>query len=356
MLLRSARWLVVLSALVGCVKVTPVDEASSDRDRPVPSVEPDQARERALPRAAVAPPPDPPPPTAAELPDPAPELEAILEAAWPEAGLTLDDRGREPHAPLRLDPRPGVVQRLTLSIGTRVALRVGTKDMPSGPVPPVEVRLETEVESVADDEIVYRFRVVEVTHQATEETIPRVAAAVRKALGSLEGATGRWVVDRRGVIASMDLGIASSPDDPLQPTLEGFYQALHQLLPPLPSEAIGVGATWTRVAEVEHNGMRLMQRGRYTLVSREANVLKIAFEIEQRRPNDGVGESPAKGTTLAVQRFVSTAKGQVAVDLSKMLPLDGTSETRSATDVVVAVGGGREPVHVDVALELSLRG
>lgn len=137
-------------------------------------------------------------------------------------------------------------------------------------------------------------------------------------LRALTGLSGERPFSARGLPPTSTPLFPPPTTAALGPLLEGFSQAMEQLIVPLPDEPIGPGARWLQRLPVTQHGVTFEQLTTWTLVARTDGALSLAYTVELR-----LGDSP--------ERRLSPPKS----------PLEGSVESvdgRGTGTVMLALG------------------
>lgn len=157
--------------------------------------------------------------------------------------MQLVDPGAEPREPLRLEPTAGTVQEHRGAI--RLSMTVTADgDRETIPTPSFTIDERITVESVADDRITSRHELVDLqwTAGGTPRALPPIPGADPTEGG---GAVYRSVLTDTAVLVGdtvtlRDLAVAQGAEE--------SAVGIRESTMPLPTDAVGVGATW-RIAE-----------------------------------------------------------------------------------------------------------
>ncbi len=162
--------------------------------------------------------------------------------------------------------------------------------------------------------------------------------AINKKLDALKAVKGSATVDDRGRLLNYTRTGDKVPAA-LAPMLLLLDQQVAQAATPLPDAPVGDGASWKVVNHIRSNEIMLVQRARYTLVSRDLkrgiHTLRVAIE-----------------QSAAPQRV--TLPGMPATLKTRLLSADGqgTSKLTVATDRLGTTG--RSSVALKVAIEMTM--
>lgn len=149
--------------------------------------------------------------------------------------------------------------------------------------------------------------------------------------GSPDTALNEALKAQNGSRAGMSIGPGVAPislrilpgedaDDNARQAVEESLVSTFQRSVTLPTEPIGVGATWDAVRTV-NAGANVRQTINATLTAREGDQLTIDFTIDES-PINSVFRLP-DGGTLTIDSYSMTGSGSVVVDLTRGVPVAG---------------------------------
>ncbi len=98
------------------------------------------------------------------------------------------------------------------------------------------------------------------------------------------------------------------------------------MLPPLPEEAVGVGAKWTVTVLIEANRVKQTSISTVTLTKCEGSRIELAFEEKRSAKNASMS---MRGMEIMIPKLTGTGKGTAVVDLA----LAGTVKGSSVVDI-----------------------
>lgn len=293
---------------------------------------------------------------AAEAPEPPqapPAAPALSVPGWaadvPESGqiLRLLDPGAEPRAVRAFRPTAGSTARFTMSNDMQMSMTMGGIVMPSVPIPTQVMEMETVVDEVnPDGSAVVTTTLVDVRLVVGPDstTPPQVAQAMAAALEPLRGMETTVEMDQRGNVVMLELTVAPDTPPELQAQLDQMANAVEEAAHALPSEPIGVGASWEVLQHTAAGGFALGQREVWTLDSMSGDTLVLSATVEQSAldatltvPNlppeakatvRSLSSSGASSMEVDLNR-IGVAFGAMAMDLSMAMELDMPGMPRS---------------------------
>ena len=292
-----------------------------------------QLREAARPEALTA--------TADPMPDPPAAL------AVQEVGLRVTRPGAEPRRVLARTPAKGHTQKLTISLGMKVAMQLGRQAVPAADVPPLAVDVDVTVDRIGPDGTNYSFAVTDVRVGDVSGVSERVQKAVLESAVSLTKLAGKGrLADDAG---APELNLPGDADPALEPALESFRDSFAQLLVALPEDPVGTGATWQVVRDADIQGFPIQQTATYTVTALGEDTvdLDVAFiEAGVDRPTKEAPDAKAR-----TRGHVAKGTGKVTVDLGQLMPTKAAVVSNATTHATLTIAGAPQDVLMKVGLD-----
>jgi len=271
------------------------------------------------------------------------------------AQVKLLEAGTDPKLPIRLHPKAGDKQVLTIDMKVTVETEAAGTQMPAMKLPAAKITLEVTASSVSPDgDIGYELVVSDVAVEEASGDQALVGAAMKSSLMSLKGLSGSGTISSRGVSKAAQIKVSSSADPKTQQAADQLKDSLSHLVTVFPQEPIGQGASWEVKMPVKTEGMTISQTTTYKLASAESDHLKIDTTVAQTAANQKI-ESPAMpGMKMDVTKMTGTGKGNAALDLSKLLATEGTMEMHIEMNMALNMGGQKQPMTVKTTQEIQV--
>ncbi|WP_053205259.1 hypothetical protein [Jiangella muralis] len=258
----------------------------------------------------------------------------------PEAVVT--DAGDEPRALMELTPTAGDSAATTMTMTMASSSTVDGEELPAAPVPPMTMGMVITVEDVTDDEIT-----MTVVYDSAE--IEGGDPTAQGLLDSMVGLTATVTSTRSG--AFIDGGYDTEGLDPsLAPLLEQFETQLASLTVPLPTEPVGVGATWDVATSADLLGGTFCNVYGYTLTSFDGDAYEMTAEISQQGQP---GPLEMGGASAELEELTGSGSGTTAGRLTFPVAISGNSDITTST--VISADGQNLEQQSEVQMELSPR-
>ncbi len=264
-----------------------------------------------------------------------------------KVGLTLTAPGAEPRRVLARTPAKGDTQRLTLSLGMKVAMQLGRQAVPAADVPPLAVDVDVTIDRIGADGTHYSFAVTDVRVGDVSGASERVRKAVLASAVSLTKLAGKGrLADDAG---APELALPGVADPALEPALESFRDSFSQLLVALPSDPVGTGASWQVVRDADIHGFPIQQVATYqvTALGDDAVELDVTFtEAGVDRPSTQAPDAKAR-----TRGHVAKGSGKVTVDLGQLMPTKAAVVSNATTHATLTIAGAPQDVLMQIGLD-----
>lgn len=279
----------------------------------------------------------------------APQDQADANVGGPPE-VKLLEPGSEPRKVMRLHPKPGDKQSLTVTRSQSVEIKIGQMQTPVK-LPPMTFTIETTVKEVAPEgDITYEFVVNDASVGEDAGVQPQVAAAMKMAASGVKGLTGTGRLASHGVNKTE----ISPPANPqLQQVANEVKESFDDAFAAFPEEAIGSGARWEVRETLKTQGMTMRGTTTYQLVSLEGERVTATGTGTASAANQKI-ESPAmQGVKVDLTKLAGTAKGEVNLDLGKLMPSACSFEVHF--DASMAMDNGKQKQTMTMKMDQKMK-
>lgn len=269
-------------------------------------------------------------------------------------GPALTATGAAPLIALRFRLRAGTTQ--TVAVTTDVGV---TEMEPQGPQtvdpPPVIQTLRFRVGSVARDGTArVSFRVIGVEIGRGNALSDAETATYREALGSLMGIGGSGRLSPLGQFRVDRLSVPADVGPSVRSQVATLRNQVSELAPALPSQPVGVNASWTTKTTTSLGGATVNQSVTYTVTAIDGD--RIAYRststaTASRQPLAFSGLPDGTVATLASSNLIGTGSG--TLDLTSVAAVSST--TISGTQVIEVATGAAPPTSTTQNITVATR-
>ena len=263
----------------------------------------------------------------------------LAAAQEPSAGpsVTLIERGEAPRSTLRYDLAAMREAAMVMDMDMDMDMRMPEFGSQSQAMPRMRMRMAfRDLEVLPQDRLRSRFLLESTEVLARPGVDPMLLPLLQGALAEAGNPTGMSVIDNRGrsIEQTMDTRTMSPA---MQQMMQGWQDAVEQLAAPLPEEAVGVGARWRVVQDIQANGVRMQQTSEYTLLERTPTHFRVQVSITQRAAPQRI-EDPSlpPGTVVMLAALNGEGSGEATVPFASLVP---TSTVQSRTTMRMETEG-----------------
>ena len=266
--------------------------------------------------------------------------------------VKLLSAGAEPRKALRLHPKPGDKQTLTMTIKVGVAMKMGATENPPASMPPITMTLETTVKDVAGD-ITYDMVLKNAAVRDDPSAQPQMAAAMKAVVGNMKEISATVTISDRGVKKDTQMNVPAGTDPQAAQVIDQVKQSFASISSPLPEEEIGPGARWEARTPLKSEGMNIDQTATYELVSLEGDVMTARSTVTQRAANQKIQSPAMPGMKIDLIQMTGQGSGTLTQDLGQVMPRDGKLDYHS--DISMSMGTGAQKQTIGTKIDLSLQ-
>lgn len=238
-------------------------------------------------------------------------LTLLAPCAHAAATLELIEAGAAPRETIRYRFKSGASERAAVESTVNVALSLGGQQIPMQSSPSIRMGMNirtAEVDADGSARIEFDIASAEVVGDAPQ------AAQMNQMLGAVKGMSGSYRLDPRGQIAAGSINApAGAPGADLLASLDDTMQ---QMAAAFPAEAVGRGARWRVIQNVDMNGMKISQTIEYTLRERSGNRVALDLKITDSTMDIGAAMPPG----ARVDSMKMEGGGTTTIDLTSLVP------------------------------------
>ena len=267
--------------------------------------------------------------------------------------VVLLSSGKGKKSKLRFRPKAGTTQHIKVTSGQSMAMKLGQMSLPQQQLPDTEITMQLKVVKVEPNgNIQSTFTTTDVNVVPNPSVPQQVVTEMKKNLELLKSFKGMMTIDECGNVLSADMK-SKGPTSPQAATiLSSLRQNIGQLVLPMPTQAVGIGARWRVDQSLAKMGFAITQQTTMTLVKRTGTKVVIESDLVQK-----VAAGPAKlpnlqpGASVKTKPTQSTGSGRMEVDLSA-LGAQGTSNID--LNISLVMSDGAENQTMDIAMKVKL--
>ena len=221
---------------------------------------------------------------------------------------------------IRLQPREGFTQRMTMSMQLTMAMTMG-QPFPTTELPTTHMVFAIRVTATNGEGLSRREVLLEEIRVDPGPNSDAMAAE----LMPLQGLTGVEIVDARGRNLYLSYDIPEGVSPTTRASIERMQDTMKQVLPPFPEEPVAVGARWRVESEIR-NQIVMQQVQDFQLVEREGDRIVLQVTTTQSAQPQAM-EVPQPGVRAQLVSLVGAGTGRTEIDLTRLVP-SGLADVR----------------------------
>jgi len=270
-------------------------------------------------------------------------------AKAPGADVKLLSAGNEPRKALRLAPKAGDKQKAEMTL----QMSMGTSGGEMMKIPAIKLALEVETKSVTPEGDISTEVLIEDVTLDAEGAAPQMAEAMKATFGTVKGMVIANTLSDRGATKKVEVRFPPGADPAARQSMEQMKDSFMNAQVVLPEEAVGPDAKWEVSQKLKTQGMTIDQKVTQHLVTVEESVLTIESMIEQSAANQKVANPAMPQLKMDLTKLTGASKGQVIVDLSKMLPTTATIE--GGAEMLMSAGPQTMTMKTEVNIKIEAK-
>jgi hypothetical protein len=251
------------------------------------------------------------------------ESTATPATAAPEApapttpGVHLLDAGAEPRRELQLDLAAGSTELARMDV---------EMSQSTGGVPATALSLGMDID-VTVAEVTEDGYAFDLTYGAAEvgsdELPPELVEQLQAGMSQVQGLRGHLRTSRNGEPQGGSLEPPAGADPAVEAQLGDLSTQMQQITGAFPREAVGVGARWQAVNDLDSTGVAMRQVATYTLRSLDGDDYVMDVEVTQ----SAGAQVMTEGSQL--ESLSGSGTGTLRGSLRSLFPVEGTTSTTS---------------------------
>ena len=304
---------------------------------------------------------------AAQIAAIAPEGQAVETTNAPAAGdksasssassiqVKLLEPGAEPRKVLRLHPKAGDKQSMTMTMKIGMGIKAG--EAPEQPVklPAMKLVIDVTVKDVAKNgDISYEIVTSDASIENDPDVIAQVAEAMKNAVAGMKGIAGKGTISDRGVGKSAEIKAPAGADPQVTQFVEQMKETMSRVSTPLPEEAVGAGAKWEVKMPIKSQGISLNQTEDFELASVDDERAAFKTSFTQTASNQKVPNPMMPGSKVDLTKMNGKGTGEVSLGFAQLLPSEASAELHQESSMSMTVGGEKQTMGMKIDLNLHI--
>ena len=284
--------------------------------------------------------------------------EATTSLAQEQAGsgvkIELLEAGDAPRRPLRFAPRAGARQNVAMTMKLAIESTVDGAKLPSNPVPPQTIMMDTVIRSVGENGDVQFTTTFADIRVGAEGGDPQAAGTMKELVKPMIGASMECLVSERLINKGVDFEVPAGLHPMVKGMMEGMKDSMARASTPVPQEAVGLGGKWRTTQALNANGMKMTQIviNEITELSDSGFAVKVSV-TQQAQPQDVKNAMLPAGATMKLKTLSTTGDGASQFRFDSVMAIKSTVKVRSKADMTVEFGGRIQDVATVTEVEFS---
>lgn len=258
--------------------------------------------------------------------------------------MTIIDAGAEPRRVLRYRFNEDSSESASMELGIDMGMSMGGIQIPQMGIPTIRMVIGlSQVDVSEDGSARYEFNIGETELIDSPGTDPAIANAVRASLGQLPSMSGWARVDSRGAQLEGGINLGGGIDPQLSQLFDSAEQGLQQMSAPLPEQAVGAGAVWEVVQQIQSGGFAVNQTASYTIEAIQGDLVTLAVSMSQSAPPQQV-EVPGMpaGAGANLESLEASGTGMMQINLGRFMPTSALDMNMAITLGISAQGANQQ--------------
>lgn len=287
---------------------------------------------------------------------PAPLGEPVIKRTDPGAvQVRLVDAGSLPRRVLSYRFSDDMRGDMVMEMRMRMALTMGPQEVPEIKLPPVRVTMKIgETSLLPGGNLRYKAVWDHAEVVANADTPTQLREGLEAEYAGLNGMAMTAEVTPTGVVEELGVALPATASQQARQLFDSMEQALRQIMAPLPTEAVGSGASWTVTTQVDTPALKVSQEAVYHLRAIEGDTLVLELEITQTAPPQ-VMQPPGlpPGTKVHLDRLDSKGSGKSRLDLTSLIPRISLTLS-SSMEMTVDAGEEHQSMKMKMGIEADM--
>lgn len=276
-------------------------------------------------------------------------------ALTPAPSVKLLDAGGEPRMVLRLHPKVGDKQTMTVTAKIGMNIPSAGNGMPAMNIPAVTTTMTCEVKEVSTNgDISYDLVIGDATVMTDTNTQPNLADAMKGALAGLHGITGNGKISASGINLGIQFAVPDGANPQLSQAIDQMKQTFSSYTAIFPEAAVGTGAKWEYANQLTAQGMTMDQTATFELVSVNGDQTTLHSTLQQSAPNQKIQNPAMPGVDVSLLKLEGSGVGNATFDLSHVLPSAATMDENSSVVMNMSVGQQQQTMNMNMTMDIAI--
>ncbi len=271
-----------------------------------------------------------------------------------EVKVELLEKGSAPHRQLRFTPKVG--DKVSKVMGMKMSQTISMPGIPAQTpeVPGQQMFIDVETKKVASNgDIDYAFTYKDIKIIADKPS--PIVSTTEQMMKPMIGSSGTGTMTNRGISKQAEYKAPEGLNPMAKGLIDGMKDSMSKASTPVPDEAVGVGAKWKVVQELNANGIQLTQ----TTLSEVTEITSTGFTLKttitQSAPAQDVKNPllPASAT-MKLDSLATDGNGKSVFEFNSVFPKSSTVNIKSKTSMKLTINGQNTTMGTDMSMEMTV--
>ena len=283
-------------------------------------------------------------------------LWADVPDAKPAVEVELLDAGREPRQVIRFAPTAGDKVTVAMTMKMSQGMTVNGAKQPETPLPTQKFTMDIKVNDVkADGDVHYGFIYSDIEVFSDPQNPSPAVDAIQGLMQPMVGSKGSGIVTNRGFSKKSEFEIPENLSPMLRSMLDGMKDSINQLSSPVPGEAVGLGAKWRVVQNVNSNGILVKQTIDHEVTAIDEKGATTKFTLTQEaEPQEVKNPGLPPGISVKLDSIDTKGSGTSQLTYDSIFPALHTTDVASEIHMTISAAGQTQKTTTDLKMQMTL--
>jgi hypothetical protein len=268
--------------------------------------------------------------------------------------VSLLEAGAEPRKVLRIHPKPGDKQTVTMTSKTDTEVTMpGAPSQPSK-APALKLTMAATVKSVSPEgDVVYDFVYEDATFVEEADTPPQVGEQLKPILALLKGTKGTGTMTARGT-HTIAFESPAGNDAITRQAVDQLGHSFLDLQFVLPEEPVGPGAKWLSQLPSKSQGVAVDETTTNELVSIDGERVSVKGTVIQEAAKQKIQNPALPGGAVDLDKMTGKGVLEYTLDLTQLYPSELKVESQADMSMMMEIAGQKQSISTATKSKVQL--
>ena len=268
--------------------------------------------------------------------------------------LKLLAAGAEPRKALRFKLGRGDKAKAEIRMAMDVRVSADGEAKRAIKLPVATAIINLKMTSVEADVFAFDWVVLAYNAEDTPGVLPQVLSGFKAQVGQLVGAKGTGTIDPQGRNLGATFEMPPGAEPQAEQLMSGMRDAMATISAPLPTQAIGVGASWRVAQTTTQNGTKSNIEHTYTIEAMDGDTLTLAIQMKISGV-PGPLRAPGPGESAHLDSMSGSGSGKIVVALTELVPTASDVLMTTTTHTTRTTPSKTEKVASDLSVTIGIK-